>query len=92
MENNSVITNKLNSLEKKIFNIENSVESKFVNLNTQNRTINKALSDRYDIIENKIKMMEEALKILQTQYEENCKKINDLEPKIGQKRWWWQMN
>ena len=51
-----------------------------------------SLEKKFFNIENKIKMTEEALNVLQIQYEENCKKINDLEPKIGQKRKWWQMN
>lgn len=56
-----------------------------------NKNIISIFGNRFELLDNQIKTMDLALKELQRQYEENVRRLNELEPKVGQKRKWWQV-
>jgi chromosome segregation ATPase len=85
------ISERCNTLEKKIRKVEND------NIENNNKTIslNKNIHSNFDRqiknIEENIKQMEKALETLRLQYEENNRKLDELRPKVGKKRKWWQI-
>lgn len=85
------LNNKVISVENKLNILDKSIDAKLVYIQGQNRTITKGFTDKITIIENKIKEMEESLKELERKYEENKVILNKLEPKVGEKRKWWQV-
>ena len=44
-----------------------------------------------ELLELKIKLLEESILTLKIQYEENAKLINEFAPKVGKKRQGWQV-
>jgi uncharacterized coiled-coil protein SlyX len=82
---------RLATLENRISTVDKDIDSKFINLQNQNKTIISSFGQRITTLEDKIKEMDEALKGLQQKYEENKQLLDKFCPKVGQKRKWWQV-
>lgn len=91
MDQNRIIENKFGMLESKISNINRDTDAKIVAIQNQNKNIISTFGSRFELLEKQINTMDVALKELQRKYEENVRRLNELEPKVGQKRKWWQV-
>lgn len=82
---------KITTIENRVLNIDKNLDSKFINIQNQNKTITSVFSQRIETLDNRIKVLEESLKDLNSRYEANLRLINELKPIVGQKRKWWQI-
>ncbi len=85
------LTEKYNKLENKIRRNENDTLEDVNKLRSQNKTVTGGLDKRITSLELQIKLMEESLQQLRVQQEANIKTIEELRPKVGKKRKWWQV-
>jgi chromosome segregation ATPase len=85
------ISEKINNLEKKI----NRVEYSNIENNNKSTSINKEINSNFNKkiinLEENITKMQQSLDALRLQYEENNRILNELRPKVGKKRKWWQI-
>jgi hypothetical protein len=81
---------RLTTLENRISYVDKNIDSKFINLQNQNKNITLIYGQRILTLEGQILKMEEALLNLQQKYEENSRMLDRLCPKVGQKRKRWQ--
>jgi chromosome segregation ATPase len=82
----SGINEKYNKLESKIRRVENDMVEDINKVRSQNKTVTSGIDKRLVSLEVQIKLMEEAIQSLKTQQEENNRQLEELRPKIGQKR------
>jgi chromosome segregation ATPase len=85
------VTEKCIKLESKIRRTENNMVEDINKVCSQNKIIHSGLDKRIISLEDQIKLMEEAIAALKTKHEENITLINELRPKVGKKRKWWQV-
>ena len=87
----TTLTEKCGKLESKIRRTENDMVEDINKVRSQNKIINSGLDKRIISLEDQIKLMDEAIAILKIKHEENVTLINELTPKVGKKRKWWQV-
>ena len=87
----NTINEKCAKLESKIRRVEKDTIDDINTMRSQNKTIDSKFNERITSLEIQIKLMEESLKSLKIQHEENITLINELRPKVGKKRKWWQV-
>lgn len=88
--NNTIINDRCNKLERTIRTTENNINTDITKIHSENRTIQRSFTNKITELENKIKQMEESMRLLQVKHDENVVIINSLNPKVGMKRKWWQ--
>lgn len=87
----NVLSEKCNTLEKKIHRVETNTNETINKNISMNKNINSTFDKKILSLEENIKQMEKALETLRLLYEENNRKLDELRPKIGKKRKWWQI-
>ena len=87
----NIITEKCNKLEGKIRKVENDIIESNSKNTIQTKNIHSNFEKRITSIEENIKQIEQALEGLKLQYEQNNKLLEELRPKVGKKRKWWQV-
>ncbi len=87
----NIITEKCNKLEGKIRKVENDIIESNSKNTIQTKNIHSNFERRITSIEENIKQIEKSLEALRIQYEENNKVLEELRPKVGKKRKWWQV-
>ena len=85
------LNSRFTNLENRFSTFEKNTDSKFISIQNQQKIYSTGLVMRIDALEKQIKDMEVALQTLQQRYEENQLQLSKLEPKVGQKRKWWQV-
>ena len=87
----NIISDKCNKLENKLRKVENDNIENINKTIIQNKTIHSNFDRQIKNIEENIKQIEKSLEALRIQYEENNKVLEELRPKVGKKRKWWQI-
>ena len=85
------LNSRFTNLENRFSIFEKSTENKFIYNQNQQKICTTGLVTRFETLEKQIKDMQIALDALKVQYEENKIQLDKLEPKVGQKRKWWQV-
>ena len=83
---NNIITDRCNKLESKIRKVENDIIESNSKNTLQTKNIHSNFDKQIQTIEESIKQMEKSLEALRVQYEENNRILDELKPKVGQKR------
>lgn len=86
----NTLTETYNKLESKICKIENNSIEDMNSIRSQNKTTHLEFNKKIVSLEIQITLMEESLKLLKIKHDENIEVINELKPKVGKKRKWWQ--
>jgi hypothetical protein len=87
----NTLTEKCNKIENKLRRTENDMIEDINKVRSQNKTVTVGLDKRIVSLEIQIKLMDEAIQNLKLQHEENTNILNELKPKVGKKRKWWQV-
>ena len=88
---NTVVNERCNKLEKMIRATETNINTDITKIRSENRTTQQTFSKKITELELQIRQMEESMRILQVKHDENVALINELRPKVGKKRKWWQV-
>lgn len=87
----NTLTEKCNKLENKLRRTENDIVNDINKVRSQSKTNTIGLDKRLISLELQIKLMEEAIQSLTLKHQENTKILDELKPKVGKKRKWWQI-
>ena len=87
----NTLTEKCGKLESKIRKTENNMVDDMNAICSQNKTVHLEFNKRIMSLEHQIILMDEAIASLKTKHDENTVIINELRPKAGKKRKWWQI-
>ena len=85
------LNSRFTNLENRFSTFEKNTDSKLISIQNQQKVLTSGLVMRIDSLEKQIKDMEIALQTLQKQFDENQIQLSKLDPKVGQKRKWWQV-
>jgi len=83
---NGIMNEKFNKLEKLVRASEININTDINKIRIENRTVDSGFTDRVNKLDIQIKQIEESLKVLQVQFEENNRILKGLIPVAGQKR------
>jgi hypothetical protein len=88
---NTIVNERCNKLEKTIRTTETNINTDLTKIRLENRTTQITFTKKITDLELQIKQIEESMRLLQAKHDENVLLINELRPKVGKKRKWWQV-